>query len=539
MQIDNTTEIENKLIEIVKSFNHMPFLFLGSGFSIRYSDAPNWNALLESIWEILKEENELNYNFFCNKILINNNMDEKTDKDKRNPIIATELENRFKQNFYNDSDFRNKYFNNVEIDNISREGISPLKLYISNTLSSLKILENEEINSLRKHSNKFAGVITTNYDTIFEQIIPEFHPIIGQHNLLASHSDEIFHIFKIHGCITEPHTIIITKEDYDNFENKLKYISSKLITIFVEHPVIFLGYSINDPNIQAIIKCFCDCLTKEQFSSLSNKLFFIKRTDKLENEKINEKTLNINGFTLPITQIDLYDFNNFYKVLDYIKQSIPVGIMRKMQCMMRDYIVTTDKSKYPQVFVNVRDLNDGVIDDNELAFYIGDIESTSAIGFTTYCIKDIIDDILHENRPVLLNKNIKNTFNSIRSSASKTYLPIYRYKEYIDEIGPNWRIITKTKNIELTNSDKDLLKTIEKKSKSEGISLDKIVNIESLFPNHLPKQLTTILKYYKSIDTDDLGNYLRLLYIDNIFEKQTPLSIFKKAVALYDYKKNS
>ena len=30
-----------------------------------------------------------------------------------------------------------------------------------------------------------------------------------------------------------------------NFDKKLKYLSAKLLTIFVEHPIIFIGYGRN------------------------------------------------------------------------------------------------------------------------------------------------------------------------------------------------------------------------------------------------------------------------------------------------------
>lgn len=60
-------------------------------------------------------------------------------------------------------------------------------------------------------------------------------------------------IMKIHGSSKEPESIIITNEDYVEFYKRKKYISAKLLTYFVEHPLFFIGYSINDENIKAIL----------------------------------------------------------------------------------------------------------------------------------------------------------------------------------------------------------------------------------------------------------------------------------------------
>lgn len=45
--------IRNELEKRISSFQQLPYLFVGTGFSMRYSHALNWNDLLFSIWKIV------------------------------------------------------------------------------------------------------------------------------------------------------------------------------------------------------------------------------------------------------------------------------------------------------------------------------------------------------------------------------------------------------------------------------------------------------------------------------------------------------
>ena len=63
----------------------------------------------------------------------------------------------------------------------------------------------------------------------------------------------IAEIYKIHGSVQNPESIVINKADYQKFYDKGKYLAAKLMTIFMEYPIIFIGYSISDSDIQAIL----------------------------------------------------------------------------------------------------------------------------------------------------------------------------------------------------------------------------------------------------------------------------------------------
>ncbi len=50
-----------------------------------------------------------------------------------------------------------------------------------------------------------------------------------------------------------PQSLVVNEADYQRFDEDHKYLSAKLLTYFIEHPLIFIGYRADDPNIKAIL----------------------------------------------------------------------------------------------------------------------------------------------------------------------------------------------------------------------------------------------------------------------------------------------
>lgn len=96
------------------------------------------------------------------------------------------------------------------------------------------------------------AVVTTNYDALLEPQFPQYEVVVGQ-SVFRQSSLVVGEIFKIHGSITEPDSMVLTKEDYDVFNRDKKYLSAKLLTYFAEHPLLFIGYSATDQNIKNIL----------------------------------------------------------------------------------------------------------------------------------------------------------------------------------------------------------------------------------------------------------------------------------------------
>ena len=115
-------------------------------------------------------------------------------------------------------------------------------------------------------------------------------------------------------------------------------------------------------------------------------------------------------------------------------------------------------------------------------------------------------------------------------------MPIYKYIKALGyslrDIPENYNIVKgyDDSNIQPTASDKrNYIKTSEK--------FCTISEIERVYPNHIPKQVANIKKFAQDISTEELGEYLKKHYNTETYEKNK--SLFRKLVALYDFKKYS
>ena len=218
-----------------------PILFIGSGLSRRYFLAPSWDGLLQHLvgeCPLIDKD----YAYYKQKF--------------HSPIdIGTAFADYFREWAWAEgkNTFPGELFDPSQ----------PAEIYIKHTVATFfesllssadaKSTENahkEELESLRKIRPH--AIITTNYDRFLEQIFPDYSPVVGQRILKANYA-QIGEILKIHGCSSEPASLVFARSDYEDFQAKKKYLSAKLLTFFAEHPLFFFGYSAEDPNIRAIL----------------------------------------------------------------------------------------------------------------------------------------------------------------------------------------------------------------------------------------------------------------------------------------------
>lgn len=76
------------------------------------------------------------------------------------------------------------------------------------------------------------------------------------------------------------------------------------MTIFLENPIIFIGYSLNDANVRRILSSIAECLEEDQLEKLKDRLIFIEWNDTDEEDTISEKTFTFeNGKSITMRHL--------------------------------------------------------------------------------------------------------------------------------------------------------------------------------------------------------------------------------------------
>ena len=190
-------------------------LFVGTGLSLR-SGAPTWKELLQALYADMLKDNQ--------------SQSEEQNED------YTELSKMIEaSSFLDAASYMNEKLGRKKIENFIIRRLKNLKCDNSHTLISAL----------------FDKIVTTNFDTLiedaFDQIVPT---IILPQNESHIHDNESF-IYKIHGCLKNPRSIVITYENYQDIEEST---ISTLKTLFQTYTFLFVGFSLEDFDIMESLK---------------------------------------------------------------------------------------------------------------------------------------------------------------------------------------------------------------------------------------------------------------------------------------------
>ncbi len=117
-------------------------------------------------------------------------------------------------------------------------------------------------------------------------------------------------IFKIHGCISDPASLVVTASDYSTWVEKKKYLSAKLLAFFLEHPVLIVGYSAQDENVISILRDIDEILASQ--GELVGNIFYVVHDSSLgeSSSPPREAVLDLkNGNSMRVNCIHADDFS--------------------------------------------------------------------------------------------------------------------------------------------------------------------------------------------------------------------------------------
>lgn len=199
-------------------------LFLGSGISatsknISGNKPPTWGTFIEEIKKLIKLPKEDDEKFIDSMLK------------QENFLMAL-------QAIYDLSDpgAYSKYLR----DTYARGGYLPSKIH-----KDIKALDSKI-------------VITTNFDKIYENLCKEDGYIVQDYrnskSIISNIKSPESIIVKAHGSIDDTDSIIFTGKQYYEAQAKYPEFYSLLHSLFLTNTVIFLGYSLSDPDINLVLQ---------------------------------------------------------------------------------------------------------------------------------------------------------------------------------------------------------------------------------------------------------------------------------------------
>jgi len=392
----------------------------------------------------------------------------------------------------------------------------------------------EEIECLKRVGNKsIAGVITTNYDSLLEGVFSDYTRFIGQEELIFSQIQGVGEIYKIHGCCTKPDSIIINEDDYVDFQEKNPYLASKILTLFLEHPIVFMGYSIGDENIRNILRAIVRCLSKEKIEVLKERLIFIEWDKEGKNQGFSTHTIAFDdGKFINMTKISLQNYDVLFEAMLQNKAKYNAPMLRKLKKDIYELVLTNEPTEKVKV-VGLED--DDKLEDIEVVVGVGVISEFGNKGYMGLTAEEIFLDVMFDDRQFDSNMVVAQSLPTLLSHNSNS-IPIYKYISNC-----NCNIPQKVEKEIKNNFDQLLSRTIiskrEKMTEFKDKEIDDIIN---LYGEEKSLEYIAMLSEER-INVDRLNKFLISFYGKNndIFKNGTTnmKTNFRRLIKIFDWLK--
>lgn len=513
------TEFESHL----KKFNTAPFMFIGSGLSSRYINTEGWGTLLSKVCLELKLKSNFHY------------YNSKSSNDLT--AVASLMANDLFEDWWEDDRFIDS---RTSFEQHVKDPESPLKFEICQYLSKNEGIINAEMEKEYRLFKKInvEGIITTNWDLLLEKTFPEYNTFIGQDKLIFNNSIDVGEIYKIHGCVSRPNSLVVTSKDYEQFHLKNPYLAAKLLTIFMEHPIIFLGYNIGDTNIHSILNSIIKILDKHTIEKLKDRLIFCERDESVTETTINDGNYLINELNLPIKRIRYKSLEDVYKILANNNRKLPIKILRHMKHMVYDFVKNT-KSKSKVYLAD--ETNIGLLDIEKVQFVygFGIKENLSSLGIKGVSSRDLLLDVINQDLQIDHGALCKAALPTIQGK----YLPYFKYLRLANLLDENGNIPINDETNELSPALIDKINAIKIEdfypvsqylSKKESIN-QKYNSVNNLIAGETEEHAMIYIPMLdiENINSDELLNYLK----NKNLKTEDLKTQVRKLICLYDFLK--
>ena len=442
--------IDSPCIKNLVAKGRIPMLFIGSGISKRYLKGyPSWEELLNYVateigvskGQLLAMKQEIISQF------------PKENKGKVFAELASWLTKTFREKVLNGDILLEDFFTEEEINKIEKFDIPFSKMLISKKLSQYELTTRSgyvsELREFKKLQSNIGAVVTTNYDKFLEkEIFNNFDVFVEQSQYYMTECMGIGEVYKIHGSIDSPNSLVFTTEDYKEFENNLKVIAAKLLNLALEYPIIFIGYSLEDENVLKIFETLIGSLNEKQLATLSENLIYVEWQPREEFLVESKKSINRLGKTLEMTCISTDNYFVLYKhIMKFTPAEKPERV-RKYKKMIQELIHNNNRGK--ATIVANEDL-EKLKNDGKLVIAFGTHDKFARVGIMGIKVEDIIMWALKQNNDISEEyaNDVFEYFYMTSRVQSNHYVPMFYLSKFTNKYNNTDKMKTLKKNIVL------------------------------------------------------------------------------------------
>lgn len=402
----------DQLAAVLGASETLPVLFVGSGFSRRYLGTPDWESLVAYAASLTSYP----VDYYSSQLPGD------TPKEQRLPRISTLIAEQFHRAWWDSpkyADLREEYEGRVP------DAGDPLKVMISRHIAEMGLLEEGGLAEEREKLSqaKAHAIITTNYDTLLEQCFSGFQVYVGQQDVLFASPQYVGEIYKIHGSVETPGSLVFTGVDYDVYRKRNPYLIAKMMTLFVEHPVVFFGYSLRDPHILELLSNLVSCLTQEQLETLNKRLIFVGRVSENRPKGLTSSSITVPGHTFGVQEFGVEDFAGVFDVLAELPEKYPVRLLRSLS----EQVTQMAYSESSNDRIHVLPLREGEnMDDAQMVVGVGAFERVGLQGYRAYGRSQFFRDMVLGAQDHNVEHLLANLSESFRNAKfSPIFYPIY------------------------------------------------------------------------------------------------------------------
>lgn len=194
------------------------------------------------------------------------------------------------------------------------------------------------------------------------------------------------------------------------------------MTIFMEYPIVFLGYSLSDNNVISIINAIVDCLDEAQLNKLQDRFIFVEYEESAVKPSVSTHTIMVHSKPLTMRRIVLSDFMPLYTAMESVKSKLPVRILRRFKEDLYNFTITST----PTANLRVASIDDVRIGDEDLVLAIGKANELGLRGLSGIDHDEWYRNIVTEELDFSADDLFEHAFRKLLSQNSGR-LPVHKY----------------------------------------------------------------------------------------------------------------